>query len=257
MGKITNPTLDLIENRASTRKFIEEPLTDDEKVAIVNAAFRAPNACNLMSYTILEIEDQDTKEKLAVLCDNQPWIAKAPMMLLFVADYQKWVDLYEYAKVEELDVDHREPGINELILGIWDALIAAQNSAVAAESMGIGTCYIGDVIENGEQVAELLDLPRYTFPIVILVYGRPNKEITPRPRVTEYRLQKDRYHRLTDEQMQAQLDEMGALFSPHGHKPPASDYAQATYLEKHTSDFFREMERSVNWWIDRWTKGAE
>jgi len=257
MSKITNPTLDLINKRASTRNFVDAPLTDEEKAAIVNAAFRAPNACNLMSYTILEIDDQDLKDKLSILCDNQPWIAKAPLMLLFVADYQKWVDLFQFAQVEKLDVDHRESGINEMILGIWDAMIAAQNSAVAAESMGLGTCFIGDIIENGEQVAELLDLPRYTFPVVIQLYGKSTKKVAPRERATTHRLQKDRYHRLTDAEMQAVIDEMGDLFSPHGFKPPATDYAQATYLEKHTSEFFREMERSVQWWIDRWTKGTK
>jgi nitroreductase len=62
---------------------------------------RAPTAGNLMLYSIIEVEDQALKERLALTCDNQPFIAKAPWVLIFVADYQKWIDLFEHCRVDQ------------------------------------------------------------------------------------------------------------------------------------------------------------
>ena len=75
-------------------------LTEDEKSTILQAAIRAPTAGAMMLYTIIEVEDQQLKDQLAVTCDNQPFIATAPYMLLFLADYQRWMDLYEAAGCE-------------------------------------------------------------------------------------------------------------------------------------------------------------
>ena len=247
-----NPTLELIEERASTRKFVQEPLTQDEKDAIVHAAFRAPTACNMMMYSMVEIADKELIAKLAVSCDNQPFIKTAPFILLFVADYQKWVDLYDFTEAHKLDTKRHHPGEAELALGICDALIAAQNTVIAAESLGIGSCYIGDILENGEQVAEWLQLPRYTLPITMVVYGKSPRKIATRSRQDKYVLMKDAYHRLDKAELAEVSDHLDALFAPHGFTPPVENYAQDTFKTKYASDFMEEMSRSVRWWIDRW-----
>ncbi|MCL2654578.1 MAG: nitroreductase family protein [Coriobacteriia bacterium] len=255
MNELSNPTLEVLNQRASTRSFIPAPLTAEEKDAIVNAAFRAPNACNLMSYSLIEVDDQAIKDRLVHTCDNQPMIAKAPYVLLFVADYQKWVDLFRHSNAQELDAEWREPSVGNLMFCFADALIAAQNAAIAAESLGIGSCYIGDVLENGEEHARLFKLPRYTMPAALLIFGRPKVEVSPRPRQTSYVLQKNSYHQLSDAELQDKADLLGATFAPHGFKPGIADYPQQEYLQKHSSDFMAEMERSVRWWINRWEHG--
>jgi nitroreductase len=85
-----NPVLEIIENRRSVRKYSNRPIPSKEKKQILHATLRAPTAGNMMLYSIIEIESQDLKDQLAVTCDNQPFIAKAPWMLLFLADYQRW-----------------------------------------------------------------------------------------------------------------------------------------------------------------------
>ncbi|MCL2881322.1 MAG: nitroreductase family protein [Coriobacteriia bacterium] len=255
MSEINNPTLEVINQRASTRSFLQEPLTQAEKDTIVNAAFRAPTACNLMAYSLIEIDDQAIKDRLAHTCDNQPMIAKAPYVLLFVADYQKWVDLYHHSHVEDLDADWHDPGIGNLLFCFADAFIAAQNAVIAAESMGIGSCYVGDVLEKGEEHARLFNLPRYAMPAALVIFGRPKVEVSPRPRETTYVLQKNRYHRLTDEELARKASLLGATFAPHGFKPEIADYPQNEYLQKYAVDFVKELERSVRWWLDRWEHG--
>jgi len=256
MSTLTNATLDLIANRASTRTFTDEPLTQAEKDAIVHAAFRAPTACNLMSYSIIEIDDQAVKDRLVVTCDNQPMIAKAPFVLLFVADYQKWMDLYAFSNVDELGFEPREPAENEMLLGVWDALIAAQNAVIAAESLGIGSCYVGDIMENGEEHAEVFNLPRYTLPIVMVIFGRAPRPVEPRDRQTDFVLMKNTYHRLTNDELQQVSDSLARKFAPHGFSAPIANYPQSIYAKNFNSDFMKEMRRSIQWWVKRWKEGV-
>jgi FMN reductase (NADPH)/FMN reductase [NAD(P)H] len=110
-------------------------------------------------------------------CDNQSFIARAPMVWIFLADYQRWSDYFHVSGVEEFcrqrNLAVQKPEESDLFLACCDALIAAQNAVIAAESLGIGSCYIGDIMEQYETHKEILDLPRYVFPICMLVFGYP------------------------------------------------------------------------------------
>ena len=186
-----NPTLDLIARRTSTRTYSPEPITEAEKEAILAAAFRAPTAGNLMLYSIVDVADQALKDRLAITCDDQPFIAKAPWVLVFVADYQKWTDLFDWASTGDL-TERRPLGPGDLLLGCSDAIIAAQNAVIAAESLGIGSCYIGDILENGEEHADLLGLPPGALPIAMLCFGRSAVTRAPTPRYTRNVVHTDR-----------------------------------------------------------------
>ena len=154
--------------RKSVRVFTEEEISKEDKESILSAALQAPSAGCQLLYTILDITDPDKKEKLADLCDHQPFIAKAKMALVFCADCRKWLSFYE-----EAGLSPRKPGTGDLLLAVEDAVIAAQNAVTAAESLGIGSCYIGDVMENAEEMKTLLGLPEYVYPACMLVFGYP------------------------------------------------------------------------------------
>ena len=118
-----NEIIRLLDARCSTRAYEPAPPTDEEKRAILHAAMRAPTAGNLMLYSIIEIEDQALKDRLAVTCDDQPFIARAPWVLLFVADFQKWMDLFAACGCDELPgVPHGvTPGLGDLMMACNDA----------------------------------------------------------------------------------------------------------------------------------------
>jgi FMN reductase (NADPH)/FMN reductase [NAD(P)H] len=254
-----NSTLQLLEARFSTRVYAPTPITDAEKAAILHATMRAPTGGNMMLYSIIEVTDQALKERLAVTCDDQPFIAKAPWVLVFVADFQKWVDLFRFARVEEMKgVEHRlTPGPGDLMLACSDALIAAQNAVVAAESLGIGSCYIGDILEQAEVHADLLGLPQHTLPIAMLCFGRASKPRPPVPRYEKHVVHENRYHRLTPDELAEVTRELGEMHSPHGYAPGIDNEAQAVYTRKYASDFMAEMNRSVAWWLERWSSAEE
>jgi FMN reductase (NADPH)/FMN reductase [NAD(P)H] len=249
-----NETLALIEARCSTRVFAPTPVTEDEKAAILHAALRAPTGGNLQLYSIVQVEDQALKDRLAVTCDDQPFIAKAPWVLVFLADLQRWVDLFAASGVERLEgVTHRlTPGVGDLLLACSDALIAAHTAVIAAESLGIGSCYIGDILENGETHAELLDLPPYTLPIAMLCFGRPAGERRVQPRYTEGVIHTNRYRRTTPGELLALGERLGSERNPHGFKLGVENFGQSIYERKYASDFMQEMNRSAQWWLERW-----
>ena len=86
----TNPITDSLRNRKSVRAFEDRQIPENIKQEILQCAAQAPTAGNQQLYTILDITDQALKEKLAVTCDNQPFIAKAPLVLAFCADVRRW-----------------------------------------------------------------------------------------------------------------------------------------------------------------------
>jgi nitroreductase len=261
-----NPTLELIHNRRSTRVYDPTPLTASEKDAILSAAMRAPTAGAMMLYTIIEINDQALKDRLAITCDNQPFIAKAPYMLLFLADYQRWMDLYTAADCEsralELGVAPRTPQEGDLILALMDALIAAQTAVLAAESLGIGSCYIGDIVENWEVHQELFGLPRYTFPAALLCFGRsaeaPNRKRTPRFE-REFIVHADHYQRFLPEKLNQMHLPFGRESLAEGEfSNQARNVVQYNYLRKFTAGFSVEMTRSVRAMLASWcASGAD
>ena len=138
----TNPITENLKSRKSVRAYEDRPIPAEAKQIILQSATEAPSAGCQQLYTILDITDPKLKETLAVTCDNQPFIARAPMVLIFCADCQKWYDAYL-----EAGCSPRHPGAGDLMLAVTDAAIAAQNAVTAAESLGIGSCYIGDIME--------------------------------------------------------------------------------------------------------------
>jgi nitroreductase len=256
-----NQTLSIIANRRSTRTYSNQPVSAEEKDLILQAVLRAPTAGNMMLYSIIEVEDQALKNQLAQTCDNQPFIAKAPYVLLFLVDYQRWYDYYLQSGVEkrcqELSLTPRKPEEGDLILACCDALIAAQTAVLAAESLGIGSCYIGDILENYEIHRKMFSLPPYVIPVTLLCFGRsalenPIGAQTPRFE-REFIVSKDIYHR----QDAAQLEKMFGpfkerYFSSERYAAGAENLGQHYYFKKFISDFSVEMSRSVGEMLKNW-----
>ena len=135
-----NTVIQTIIQRKSVRAYEKRLIGDETKNEIIRAALRAPTAGNMMLYSIIEVSDQAKKDILANSCDNQPFIAKAPLVLLFLADYQRWHDYFVTCGVDKADSPMRKPREGDLLLACCDAIIAAQTAVVAAESLGIGSC---------------------------------------------------------------------------------------------------------------------
>ena len=166
-----NEVLHQLHDRKSVRVYEQREIPGEVKRAILEAAIQAPSAGNMALYTVLDITDPAMKAALAKSCDDQPFIATAPMVLIFCADYRRWYDVFcKYVDTV------RKPAMGDLFLAQADTFIAAQNAVVAAHSFGLGSCYIGDITENFEYHKELLNLPQYVVPAAMLCIGYPTAQ---------------------------------------------------------------------------------
>ena len=231
-----NEILTALHARKSVRAYLDKPISKEEKKAILLAACAAPTAGNQQLYTILDITDQDLKNKLSLSCDNQAFIATAPLVLVFCADCRKWYDAYV-----EAGETPRKPGVGDMVLAIVDASIAAQNAVTAAESLGIGSCYIGDILEQYEIHREILCLPEHVIPCAMLVFGYPTEQQRNRPKPERCAL-KHIVHENTYRIMSGQ--ELRKMFEPRATNG-FDAYMSAFCKRKYDSDFSREMTRSV------------
>ena len=245
-----NHTIEELFNRKSVRVYSDEPITDEERALILKAAAEAPTAGNMSLYSVIDVKDQKLKDLLAERCDHQPFITKAPLVLLFVIDWQKWIDLFEHygLKVERLTEA-------DVFLAAEDAMAAAQNAVVAAESLGIGSCYIGDILECVEENIETFRLPPAAAPFAMLVMGRPNEQQKARQKPLHFKPEElvstDTYRRRTPEE----LHESFLRHSGAADEAALERWAVAFAKRKFFCDFRDEMTRSCRSIIERWNRG--
>jgi nitroreductase len=176
----------------SVRAYLPDRLPEGTVETLVAAAQSAPSSSNLHLWSVVAVTDQDLRSRLAVLARNQRHIDEAPLILLWVADL---------ARTTEIGLQQDAPTeatayLETFLTAVIDAGLAAQNAAVAAESLGLGTVFIGALRNRPEEVAELIGLPERSFVVFGLVVGRPDParptSVKPRP-AQEIVLHRDRY----------------------------------------------------------------
>jgi nitroreductase len=257
-----NATLELLLKRKSVRAYTEAEISAEVRAQILAATLRAPTAGNMMLYSIIDVKEQRLKDRLAITCDHQPFIAKAPLVWLFLADYQRVYDYFRASGVEQRCAQKgtpmRQPQEADLFLACCDALIAAQTAVIAAESLGLGSCYIGDIMENYEEHQALFGLPTYVFPIALVCFGHPTPQQQARAQTSRFDPQfvvfEDHYRRLEAAAFEEMYREplTPATMTDAGE---GSNSGQRLYFRKFDADFSHEMNRSVRAIVQAWTKG--
>lgn len=252
-----NETIRLIGRRMSLRRYAPKPIRPEHLDAIVTCTMRAPTAGNMMLYSVVQVEDQAKKDRLAETC-NHAFIAGAPLVLLFLADMQRIYDFYQAFDVLEYcranDLPFQTPQASNLIMSCCDALIAAQTSVLAAESLGIGSCYIGDIMGRCEEHQEMFQLPRWTFPVALVCYGYYPEDVE-RKLNTRFERQfiwfQDTYQRLSREQFEQMYAEIMDKFEAVLNRKNLN-LAELTYLNFTLGEATLEEARSVAALLDRW-----
>lgn len=173
-----SPTIEQIHRHASVRSYNPDPVPVEQVEAIVAAGQRSATSSNLQMLSVVAVTGKATRERLAVLCGNQEHIAQAPVFLAWCADLARLdraCQLRGYEQVTQY--------LESFLLAAVDTSLAMQNTALAAESMGLGICYIGAIRNRPQEVIDLLELPRLVFPIAGMTVGWPAVEPKVRPRL--------------------------------------------------------------------------
>jgi nitroreductase len=165
-----NDTIATILAHRSVRAFLRDPLPAGTLERLVAAASSASTSSNLQTWSVVAVEDPAKKARLAALGSGQKHIEVAPLYLVWCVDHAR---LHKAAAERQMTLD----GLNYLepfIVGIVDATLAAQNAAVALQSLGLGFVYIGAMRNHPEEVAAELGLPPHVMALFGMCVGYPD-----------------------------------------------------------------------------------
>ena len=203
---MTIPTIDLIHKHSSVRRYKPDPVPAAIIETIIAAGQRASTSNNLQTYSVIAVTESSKREQLAELCGNQKHIGEAPVFLAWCADLARLdraCQLRGYTQVTQY--------IENFLLAAVDTVIAAQTAALAAESLGLGICYIGYIRNDPQKVIELLGLPRLVFPITGMTVGWPAADQKIRPRLPlRAVLHWERYDRTAEDEALNEYDRVMA-----------------------------------------------
>ncbi|MGK0554225.1 oxygen-insensitive NADPH nitroreductase [Macrococcus capreoli] len=167
-----NDIIKLLHHHRSIRQFKDETLSQETIATLVRAAQSASTSSYVQAYSIIGITDPAIKRQLRDI-SGQSYVEHNGHLFIFIADFNRHQALGEHLNQPIADYF----GTTEsLIVGTVDAALASQNMAIAAESMGLGICYIGSLRNDMQQVIDLLNLPEYTYPLFGMVVGVPESE---------------------------------------------------------------------------------
>ena len=170
LGAHWNDTIAILLAHRSVRAFLDKPLPDSTIETLVAAAQSAPSSSNIQAWSVVAVEDPVRKARLSALAGSQRHIDEAPLLLVWVADLARHTAIATARGVALAGADYTEA----FLLATVDAALAAQNAVVAAESLGLGTVYIGALRNHPEAVAAELGLPDRAYAVFGLVIGHPD-----------------------------------------------------------------------------------
>jgi nitroreductase len=169
---VANEVLELQVAHRSVRQFLPEPVTDDQLTAIITAAQSASTSSNMQSWSVVAVRDPERKSRLAALANHQKFIEQSPLFLVWIADLGRARRIGHRAGQQLDGADYLETTIVTFI----DTSLAAQNSVIAAESLGLGAVYVGGIRNHPEEVADELGLPPHAVAAFGLSLGVPDPD---------------------------------------------------------------------------------
>lgn len=175
---MTTATITQIYQHASVRSYTPDPVPPQMIESIVAAGLRSSTSSNLHMFSVVAVTDAARREQLAELCGQQNHIRQAPVFLAWCADLSRLERISNWRGHEQV-ADY----VENFLLAAVDTAILMQTATLAAESLGLGMCYIGAIRNNSQAVIDLLGLPRLVFPIAGMTLGWPARPHQPRPKL--------------------------------------------------------------------------
>ena len=176
---VSNPTIATQLAHRTIRAFTDEPVGEDVVSTLVDVARHTATSSFYQQLTLLRIEDPTVRQEIFE-ASRQPYVGGTRgVLFVFV------VDLYRNARIREDAGVGIEPleRTNLFLQGVEDALLAAQNVVVAAESLGLGTVYLGSIGGDPRRIITAMHLPRLTYPLLGLLVGHPDQDPQYKPRL--------------------------------------------------------------------------
>ncbi|MCH4890023.1 hypothetical protein EZV73_20760 [Acidaminobacter sp. JC074] len=202
--KYQNEVIKCLYERASVRSFTDQEVSEETLRTIIDAGCHAATGGNLQPYSIIEIRSEEKKQALMDTGVHQPIVKQAPVNLLFCIDWhriEKWAKLHHAPHVLRESYRH-------FWIAFQDTIIAAQNICTAADSLGLGSVYLGTVESCFDELRPMFNLPEGVFPVVILSLGYPKKYPEPASKLLyDNIVHKESYLSPSDDQLNGMMNE--------------------------------------------------
>ncbi len=181
----------------SIRAYKSDPAPDEVLNEILAAGIRASSSGNMQTYSIIVTRDRALREQLYEPHMKQSMVLDAPVLLTFCADFHR---MRRWLEINDAPV-HFDNFMSFMIAAI-DATLVSQNVALAAESKGLGICYMGSTLANCDQIGRILQLPNQVVPVVGFSLGYPDEDPAPRDRLPlDGLVHQETYQEYTDERI--------------------------------------------------------
>jgi FMN reductase [NAD(P)H] len=174
-----NKTIETIQNHRSIRAYLDKKVPNEMLEHILKSIQAMPTSINGQQVSVIVVKDKERRAEFAEIAGGQPWIAKAPVFLVFVADFYKSYLAGEKTGMEQ--VIHES--VEGSLVGSFDGGLAMGAAIISAESLGLGIVPIGGIRRNPQAVIDLLELPKYTYPLAGLCIGYPEDTSKKKPRM--------------------------------------------------------------------------
>ncbi|MCB8888703.1 oxygen-insensitive NADPH nitroreductase [Vreelandella malpeensis] len=238
-----NDTIELLKSHRSIRAFKDQKISRELLVELIKAGQGAATSSHVQAYSIIHVQSPESREKLAELAGGQAYVANASTFLVFCADMKRPLEAAERAGAEVIS------GMTEqLLVATVDTALVAQNVVVAAESVGLGICYIGGLRNNPGAVSELLRLPDHVYPVFGLCIGYPDPERIPeiKPRLPVEAVLKEEVYQEDAAEVAAFDDTMRTYYRARSSANKDTDWSHnltslfETKLRAHMREFLVE-----------------
>lgn len=173
-----NDVLKVMSAHRSIRAYTEQKVSTEVIEQITTAARWASTSNHVQAYSIIAVQDETKKARLAGLTGGQRWVEECSVFFVICSDFSR----HKEASIEH-DVSFDVGGAEQILVGAVDAALVAQNMLLASESLGLGGVMIGGIRNNPREVCKLLNLPEHTFPVMGLAVGYPNQDVDQKPRL--------------------------------------------------------------------------
>lgn len=194
------------------RAYKPDPLPPGTLETLIAAASSASTSSNLQTWSVVTVTDHATKVELSKVGANQKYIYECPLLLVWIADLSRNTRL---GREEGVHLEANET-LEMMLMAAMDATLAAQNASVAAESLGLGTCFIGGLRNDAARVAELLALPPGAFAVfgMCVGYAKDGVASEVKPRLPQdIVLHREKYAIGAERQLRAAYDARVGAFS--------------------------------------------
>lgn len=158
-------------SRRTIRQYTNEQIPADLLQNLLQAAAQSSNTGNMQAYSVVVSTNSEIKNLLAPAHFNQPMVAQAPVVLTFCADFNRFTQW-----CEQRDAQPGYANFQSFMAAAIDAVIFAQTFVVAAETAGLGICYLGTTTYNAQEIIDVLQLPQLVVPVTTITLGYPAHE---------------------------------------------------------------------------------